>query len=51
MVKRGNIATDYLGWIVLAALALVLGVIAIIVFKKGGEETISQIFKFLRFGK
>ena len=42
---------DYLGWIVLAVLALILGIIAIFVFSDSGKETIENLLKILRFGK
>jgi len=51
MEKRGSIIQDYLGWIVLAVLALILGVVMIFVFSDSGKETIENLLKTLRFGK
>ena len=49
--KKRGIITDYLGWIILGAIVLVVVILGIIILSGKGASTIEYIKTLFRFGR
>lgn len=49
-MKRGKIALDALGWWIIGAVVLVVGILIVIVLKGKGAGAVEYVKNLLRFG-